>query len=113
MAETSISPALVWLVIVAAAVGTLALRASFVVLFRRVETVPPRVEQALGYVPPAVLTALVVPAVVVVDGSIAVSPGNERLIAAALATLVAWRTERVLPTLAVGMAAFWGLRFLV
>lgn len=47
-----------------------------------------------------VFTVLVVPAVVVIDGSIAVSPGNERLLAAALATL------------GVGMAAFWGLRFL-
>lgn len=108
----TIPAALVWLVIVAAGVGTFALRASFVVLFRRVEAVPPRVEGALRYVPPAVLTALVVPAVVVVDGSIAVTPGNERLLAAAVAALVAWRTERVLPTLGVGMAALWGLRFL-
>ena len=112
MAETSYTPALVWAVILAAGLGTFALRASLVVLFRGVETVPPRIERALGYVPPAVLTALVVPAVVVVDGSVALAPGNERLLAAALAALVAWRTERVLPTLGVGMAAFWALRFL-
>ncbi|QLG61772.1 hypothetical protein [Halorarum salinum] len=29
-----------------------------------------------------------------------------------MATLVAWRTERVLPTPSVGMAVLWGLRFL-
>jgi branched-subunit amino acid transport protein len=98
----------VWLAIVAAGVGTFLLRASFLFLFERVGGVPPRLERALRYVPAAVLAALVVPAVVAADGSPTVL-GNDRLIAGAVAALVAWRTESVLATIVVGMVALVAL----
>jgi branched-subunit amino acid transport protein len=39
-----------------------------------------------------------------------VSLGNTRLVAGALAALVAWRTKNVLLTIGVGMAALWILQ---
>jgi branched-subunit amino acid transport protein len=95
---------LVWLAIVVGGVGTFLLRASFLFLFERVGGVPPRLERALRYVPAAVLAALVVPAFVAPEGAPALL-GNDRLLAGALAALVAWRTESVLATIVVGMVA--------
>ena len=103
----------VWAAIVAVGVGTFLIRFSFFVLFEYLETVPEDLERALRFVPAAVLAALVAPAVVVVDGTPAVSPGNERLVAAGLAVVVAWRTESVLATIAVGMTALLGLGFVL
>ena len=101
----------VWAVIALVGVGTFLIRFSFFVLFEYFETVPEGVERALRFVPAAVLAALAAPAVVVVDGTPAVSPGNERLLAAGLAVVVAWRTESVLATIAAGMVALLGLGF--
>lgn len=99
---------LVWLAIVAGGVGTFLWRASFLFLFERVGGVPPRLERALRYVPAAVLAALVVPALVAADGTPTLL-GNDRLLAGALAALVAWRTESVLATMVVGMGALVAL----
>ena len=98
----------VWLAIVVAGVGTFLLRASFLFLFERVGGVPSRLERALRYVPAAVLAALVVPALAAPDGAPTVV-GNDRLLAGALAALVAWRTESVLATIVVGMVALVAL----
>lgn len=94
----------IWLAIVVAGLGTFLIRASFLFLFEHMGGVPPRLERALRYVPAAVLAALVVPALVAADGSPTVI-GNDRLLAGALAALVAWRTESVLATIVVGMVA--------
>lgn len=96
-----------WLVIAAVAAGTYALRSSFILLFGWIGEAPPRLENALRFVPAAVLAGLAFPAFVSLDGGLALSLGNERLIAGALATVVAWRTENMLATIAVGMAALW------
>lgn len=94
----------VWLVILVAGLGTYLIRASFLFLFEQVGGVPPRLERALRYVPAAVLAALVVPALLATDGSLTVL-GNDRLLAGALAALVAWRTENIFATIVVGMVA--------
>ena len=110
---TSYDPATIWGVIVVAGVLTFGIRASFVYLFGRIDSVPPWVESALEYVPAAVFAALVFPAVVAPAGTLDLSLGNERLIAGTLAALAAWYTERVVVTIAVGMVALWVLRFVV
>lgn len=97
------SATVLWSAILVIAAGTFALRFSFLYLVGHVESVPPPVEQALRLVPAAVLAALVAPAILVVDGTPAVV-GNERLLAAAVAAVVAWRTENVVATAAVGVA---------
>jgi len=101
----------VWAAIGIIGVGTFLLRFSFLYLFEHLSEVPQGVERALRFVPAAVLAALVVPAVVHADGSPAVSVGNERLLAAGVAAAVAWRTENILATIVVGMAALLGLQF--
>nr|WP_208288618.1 AzlD domain-containing protein [Halobacterium sp. R2-5] len=97
------------MVVVAAAVGTYLLRVSFVALFGRLDDVPPRAKRVLSFVPPAVLAALVLPELVLSDGALAVSLGNDRLLAGVVAAVVAWRTEDMLATVGVGMAALYAL----
>ena len=67
----------------------------------------------LRFIPGAVLATLVVPALVYTDGSLALTVGNEKLLAGALAAIVAWRTENVLATIAVGMIALWSFEVVV
>ena len=96
-----------WLLVLAVAgVLTFATRLSFIALFSGVD-MPPVLQRALRYVPPAVLSAIVFTELVVRDGRTDLSPGNLRLLAGIVAALVAWRTRNVLLTIAVGMAALW------
>jgi branched-subunit amino acid transport protein len=109
------SDATLWLVVLVAGLGTFALKASFVLVVGRVDEIPPRVERALEFVPAAVLAGLVVPAVLVVEPTPTVLPTvaySPKLPAAALAALVAWKTENVPATIAVGMLALWTLEAL-
>jgi branched-subunit amino acid transport protein len=110
---TSYDPATIWLVLLAAGLGTFAIRLSFIALLGRVDEIPRRVRLVLAYVPAAVLAALVAPSLATLDGTVVVGLGNERLLAGAVAAVVAWRTENVLATIAVGMAALWAIQFLL
>lgn len=49
-------------------------------------TLPEEVEKALNYVPPAVLTAIIVPSVFISNGNWNISPANPYLTAAVAAT---------------------------
>lgn len=99
-----------WGLAVLLGLATLTFRLSFIEAFASAEGVPPNVRAALRYVPPAVLAALVLPPFLLVDGSLAVGPGNDRLLAGGVAALVAWRTGSVLGTLVVGMVVLYLLR---
>jgi branched-subunit amino acid transport protein len=109
MAETSYGPVAVWAAVLAIGAVTFCLRLSFLALFGRVDDVPPRLERALRFVPAAVLSALVVPALVTVEASAAATLLDRRLLAGAVAGAVAWRTEDVFATIAAGMVALWTL----
>lgn len=67
---------------------------------------PDVVVRGLRYVPPVVLTAISVPAVLMPNGVIAVSPTNAYLAAGIFAVLIAWRTKNLLATIVLGMAIF-------
>ena len=75
---------------------------------------PPWLSDALGFVPPAVLTAIIVPAVLTPDGQQPdISLSNPYLLAALAAAAVAlWRRHLML-TIVLGMSVFmllrWGL----
>ena len=99
----------VWLLFIALAVGTFALRFSFVYLFGKVD-MPNWLRRALRFVPASVLAALVFPALAYPDGALDLSLGNVRLLAGIGGALVAWRTKNVLWTIAVGMVLFWMLQ---
>jgi branched-subunit amino acid transport protein len=102
----------IWIPMLVAGLLTYATRLSFIVLLGRFD-LPPRFVRALQYVPPAVLTAIVVPELLLQSGHLDFSFGNFRLLAGLLAALVAWRTRNVLLTIAAGMAALLLLQALL
>lgn len=98
-----------WLVVIGMGLVTLAIRLSMIVLSGRVE-IPAIVQQGLKYVPPAVLSAIIVPEMLRPGGVLDMSFGNARLLAGLVAMLVAWRTKNVLLTIGVGMVVLWVLQ---
>lgn len=106
-----LSQSTVWAVVLGGAIGTFALRLSFVEALAG-RDIPPRAERALRFVPPAVLAALVLPKLLLVDGSLSISPGNHRLFAGLVAAGVAKYTEDMLWTVGVGMGVLWALTWL-
>ena len=100
------TPLSLWLLILGGGLITFGIRLSFIALFGRVD-MPPALTRALRFVPPAVLSALVAPALFAPGDALFLSLSNDRLLAGLLAVLVAWRTKNVLLTLAVGLAALW------
>ena len=75
---------------------------------------PELVTQALKYVPPAVLMAIIAPAVLLPDGErIDLGFSNAPLYASLVAVLVAWRTKNLLATILVGMGVLWSLRWVL
>jgi branched-subunit amino acid transport protein len=91
-----------WLVIAAGGGVTFALRLSFIYFLGRV-AVPETMRRALRFVPPAVLAAIVLPALMAPSGVLDLSLGNQRMLAGAVSMLVAWRTRSVLATIVAGM----------
>lgn len=111
-------PLAVWGLILAIGIGIFALRLSFVHLYAGQNELSPRLERALKFVPVAILAAIVVPDVVVIQGPVEsveslldvfVTP---RTLAAGVAFLVARRTGNMLVTVVIGMGTLWGLQFL-
>lgn len=72
------------------------------VVLSKVE-IPERVITWLGFVPPAVLAAIIVPSILMPEGYIVVSWQNPYLVAAIPATVVAIKTKSLVWTLLVGM----------
>lgn len=87
-------------------------RLSFIALLGRFE-LPPLAARALRFVPPAVLSAIILPELVLRGGELQLGWRNARLLAGLAAALVAWWSRNVFLTIAVGMAALWGLQALL
>lgn len=68
---------------------------------------PESFKQALEYVPPVVLTAIVVPEVLAPEGQVWLNLSNNALIAGLVVVLVSWRTKNLLLTIVVGMGIYW------
>lgn len=102
------SDAVLWGLFAGMGAITLALRASFLLLQDRA-AMPPLVRRALAYVPPAVLAAIVTPALFARTSPATLAGIDPRLLAGVVAIAVAWRTRSVLATLGVGMAVLWTL----
>ncbi len=70
-------------------------------------SLPPTVERALSYSAPAVLTAIIVPTVLMPDGKeMVLSLSNSYLVGAVATAGVGWLTRNLLATIVLGMAAF-------
>jgi branched-subunit amino acid transport protein len=97
-----------WLVIIGMGIVTFGIRLVPIVLLGRIE-IPLIAQRALRFVPPAVLTAIIVPELLYRDNQIDVSLTNLRLLAGLIAIVVAWRTKNALMTIGAGMIALWVL----
>jgi len=100
------TPLALGLIIVSMGIVTYAIRLSLIMLLGRVE-VPPLMQRALRFVPPAVLSAIIFPELLRPGGTVNLSLGNPRLLAGTLAALIAWRTKNVLLAIILGMLALW------
>jgi branched-subunit amino acid transport protein len=64
-------------------------------------------KRALGYVPPAVLTAIIVPAALMPDGqTLSITWANAYLVGALATILIGWLGKNLLITIVGGMASF-------
>ena len=91
----------VWIVMAAGGLITYALRLSFIYILGHVE-LSGDWRRALRFVAPAVLSAIVLPDLMLRAGEINVGLGNYRLLAGGVAIAVAWRTKSILATLIAG-----------
>ncbi|GAB4580185.1 MAG: hypothetical protein Fur0022_29240 [Anaerolineales bacterium] len=75
---------------------------------------PELVLRALQFVPPAVLSAIIFPAVFYPDGDqLKWGLDNPRILAVIIAGWVAWRWKNLLLTIVAGMVALWGVQVLL
>lgn len=93
----------VWLTVLGMGLITYALRLSMILLLGRIE-IPLLLRRALRFVPPAVLSAIILPDVLLA--------GSTRFVAGAVAAVIAWRTKSAFATVAGGLATLWILQLL-
>ena len=94
----------IWLAMVLGGLLTFAMRLSFIYLAGRFE-IPDGMRRALRFVPATVLSALIVPALLMPAGRLDPGFGNHRWLAGLVAALVAWRTRNMLLTILAGVLA--------
>lgn len=102
----------IWAVLLGMGAVTYGIRLS-VLAFVRHDALPDLAREALRYLLPAVLVAIIAPAVLYVgeNSTFSATPDNERLVAALVAGATAWVTRNVWLTVSVGMAALWLLQW--
>lgn len=100
----------IWLVMLIGGVTTFLIRFSFIYLFGKFH-IPETVRKALHYVPPAVLSAIVFPELLLPNGAWDLSFENDRLLAGLAAVLVAWFSKNTLVTILAGMIVLFLLQF--
>ncbi len=100
----------IWLVMLIGGLLTFGMRLSFIYLYGRFE-VPETMRRALRFVPPAVLSAIIFPELLMRDVRLDLTVENERLLAGIAAMLTAGFTKNILLTILAGMAALLLLQF--
>ena len=101
-----------WLIVAGMGAVTYAIRLS-VLVFVSHDALPAAARDALRFLMPAVLVAIILPAVLYVgeNQTFDLSLGNQRLAAADIAAAVAWAAKNVWLTVSTGMAALWLLQW--
>ncbi len=99
----------IWPVVLVGGLLTFLIRLSFILLIGQ-RQIPAWLRRGLRFVPPAVLTAIILPEMLVQNDQLFVSFGNARLLAGVLAGLIAWRTRSAVLTILAGMLALWLLQ---
>jgi branched-subunit amino acid transport protein len=102
-----------WGAVIIIGVGTYLTRLSFIGAFGE-RDMPAWLERPLRYVAPAVLGAIVLPAVVMPEGVMDLVPAsNPRFLAGVAAGAVAFKWRNVSLVIAVGMGSLWLLDWLL
>jgi len=101
----------IWMLFLLGGLLTFGMRFSFIYLFGRYE-IPATLRRALRFVPPAVLSAIIFPELLIQSGRLDLSLANFRLLAGVAAMLVAWKTRNILLTILAGMIALLVLQLL-
>jgi len=102
-----------WLAIIGLAVGTFAIRYSFIGLLAG-RQLPPRFERALQLAVPAIFAALVVPLILFNSGEFNLGARWPHLVAAIITGVFAWwRRGGMLVPLIIGMASLHGLLWMI
>jgi branched-subunit amino acid transport protein len=99
-----------WLAILGVGAVTFLLRASFIV-FVDPQRFPRHFRNALAFVPPAVLAAIVAPGLLAPYGGLELGWHNPRWLAGLVAIAFAARTRSVLAAIVSGMAVLWLLQW--
>jgi branched-subunit amino acid transport protein len=99
-----------WLAILLVSITTFLLRASFL-LFADPQRFPHGFRQALKFVAPAVLAAIVAPGLLLAGGRFDASLDNPRWIAGAVAIVATILTRSAVAAISSGMAALWLLQW--
>src|ERR1041385_4254671 len=99
-------------IIIGMALVTIGIRYPLLALLGKI-TLPEPIFRALRYVPPAVLTAIIVPAMLFKNDQLIISYTNDYLVAGIISVLVAWRSKNLLLTIVVGMASLLVWRWLL
>ena len=94
----------IWIIMLLGGLLTFGMRLSFIYLFGRIE-IPEMMRRALRFVPPAVLSAIILPQLFMPSGSFDFNLGNHRLLAGVAAGVVGWWTKNTLLTILAGVAA--------
>ena len=97
-----------WLAIVGLAVGTFAIRYSFIGLLAS-KKLPQRFERALQLAVPAIFAALVVPLILLHAGEFNLNVRWPHIVAALVTGIHAWWRGGMLISLVIGMATLHGL----
>ena len=101
---------MIWLVMIVCGLLTLSMR---FVMFSDLapRQLPGWLEEALGFVPVAVLTAIIVPSVIISPEGGLMRAGNSKLPAALVAVTAALISRSVLATIASGLGSMWILDY--
>lgn len=99
------------LLILAMAAVTFSTRFGSQVFFQRIG-LPHRLDRWLKHVPTGILTALIVPSILMPDGRIDLTLHNNYLIAGIFTAAIAFRFRNTALTMILGLAAVIGLRWL-
>ncbi len=102
----------IWIVMLLGGLLTFGMRLSFIFLLGRLN-VPDAVRRPLRFVPPAVLSALVLPDLLMPSGHLDLGIANYRWLAGLVAIVVAWRSRNILLTILAGTAALILLQVLL
>ena len=99
-----------WITMLIVGMLTFGIRLSFIVILERWQP-PAIIQRALRFVPIAVLSAIIVPELILPGGTLDISLGNLRLLAGIVAIFVAWQTQNIIWTIIAGMGVLLALQY--